>query len=90
VRILRGSDAIVNIGGLYRYPYPVNLRNQEKNDIIRDLEAYHLFVVLEVSQKVSGNYQRRQTDRLALAQIMQGNEDTLFAKSKMGNPWHWD
>lgn len=56
MRILRGSDAIVNIGGLYRYPYPVNLRNQEKNDIIRDLEAYHLFVVLEVSQKVSGNY----------------------------------
>lgn len=40
--------------------------------------------------KAEGNHQRRQMDRLALAQMMQGNDGVLFSKSDMGNPWHWD
>ena len=40
--------------------------------------------------KTEGNHHRRQMDRLALAQMVNGNDGALFALSDMGNPWHWD
>lgn len=62
MRILQGcvamntNEVTPHLGGLYCYPYPVILRNEEKNDVVKDLESYDLFVVLEVIRKVSGNY----------------------------------
>jgi len=61
MRILEGitsvdiNDVIPNLGGLYQYPYPVILRNEE-NEVIGYCGSYDLFVVLDYVKKTSGNY----------------------------------
>jgi hypothetical protein len=40
--------------------------------------------------KEEGNMLRRRHDAIALEQFVRGNDDALFAKSDMGNAWHWD
>ncbi len=40
--------------------------------------------------KNESNSERRRVDAIALARFMNGNDGVLFAKSDMGNRWHWD
>ena len=40
--------------------------------------------------KHESNRERRRTDREALVNALNGDDGTVFAKSNMGNPFHWD
>ena len=61
MRILQGitsvdiNNVIPNLGGLYQYPYPVILRNEE-NKVVGCLNSYDLFVFLDYVEKISGNW----------------------------------
>ena len=62
MRILQGAtavdanDVILNLGGLYQYPYSVLLRQDDNKITGIVVEPYAPFVVLDYIEKTSGKY----------------------------------
>lgn len=66
------------------------MKINHRTGYVKRLDHHENYRFNKSGLKEEGNKVRRCTDRAAIKSSVDGNDGTLFARSKEGNPWHFD
>ena len=66
------------------------MKINHRTGFVKRLDHHENYRFNKPGLKEEGNKVRRCMDRAAIKNSLNGNDGTLFARSKEGNPWRFD
>jgi len=66
------------------------MKINHRTGYVKRLDHHENYRLNKSGLKEEGNTVRRCMDRAAIKNSLNGNDGTLFARSKEGNPWRFD